>query len=198
MVATLKDVTGQQLSAKLVCFLIADGSGHTNTAIGVTDASGRAVMDAIPVEAGQYMVTAQFGGSVQMAGSPVPVTLDFDDPCYSLCTSGTVPNDKGVCGARVTYAAPVGTDNCPGATTVQTAGQVSGTTFPVGTTTVTCMARDAAGNTATCNFTVTVVDPPPVVTITGPAAGALYSVNTRVKFTATFMDANGGHRQVPH
>ncbi|MEK6321839.1 MAG: HYR domain-containing protein [Acidobacteriota bacterium] len=32
----------------------------------------------------------------------------------------------------------------------------SGSTFPLGTTTVTCTATDASGNTATCSFTVTV------------------------------------------
>jgi hypothetical protein len=34
----------------------------------------------------------------------------------------------------------------------------SGSTFPVGTTTVTCTATDASGNTATCSFTVSVFD----------------------------------------
>ena len=56
----------------------------------------------------------------------------------------------------VTYTAPVGTDNCPGATTVQTAGLASGATFPVGTTTNTFRVTDAAGLTVTCSFKVTV------------------------------------------
>jgi len=45
-------------------------------------------------------------------------------------------------------------DNCPGVTVVCT--PPSGSIFPVGTTTVTCIATDASGNTATCTFTVTV------------------------------------------
>lgn len=40
----------------------------------------------------------------------------------------------------------------------QTAGLPSGSVFPVGTTTNTFTARDAAGNTSTCSFTVTVND----------------------------------------
>lgn len=40
----------------------------------------------------------------------------------------------------------------------QTAGLPSGSTFPVGTTTNTFVARDNAGNTASCSFTVTVND----------------------------------------
>ncbi|HEY0109281.1 MAG TPA: HYR domain-containing protein, partial [Fibrella sp.] len=39
-----------------------------------------------------------------------------------------------------------------------TSGLPSGSTFPVGTTTNTLSATDAAGNTSTCSFTVTVVD----------------------------------------
>ena len=46
------------------------------------------------------------------------------------------------------------TDNCPGVTVVCV--PPSGSIFPVGTTTVTCTATDASGNTATCSFTVTV------------------------------------------
>lgn len=38
------------------------------------------------------------------------------------------------------------------------ANTASGSTFPVGTTTVSYMAKDSTGNTASCSFTVTVVD----------------------------------------
>ncbi|HRI28793.1 MAG TPA: HYR domain-containing protein, partial [Chitinophagales bacterium] len=38
------------------------------------------------------------------------------------------------------------------------ANPASGSVFAVGTTTVTATATDASGNTATCNFTVTVND----------------------------------------
>jgi hypothetical protein len=52
-----------------------------------------------------------------------------------------------------TFAAPVATDNCPNVTVACV--PPSGTPFPVGTTTVTCTATDASGNTATCSFSVT-------------------------------------------
>jgi len=58
----------------------------------------------------------------------------------------------------VPFTAPVGTDNCSGATTEQTAGLASGALFPVGTTTNTFKVTDGAGHTATCSFTVSVVD----------------------------------------
>lgn len=44
-------------------------------------------------------------------------------------------------------------------TPVRTGGLASGSAFPVGTTTVMHTATDASSNTATCSFTVTVVDP---------------------------------------
>ncbi|MBK7222625.1 MAG: HYR domain-containing protein [Saprospiraceae bacterium] len=72
---------------------------------------------------------------------------------------------SGTCGAVATYTAVVGTDNCPGATTLQTAGLASGATYPVGVTTNTFRVTDASGNTATCSFTVTISDSElPVIT----------------------------------
>lgn len=45
----------------------------------------------------------------------------------------------------------------------------SGSTFPLGTTTVTCKAADAAGNTSTKTFTVTVVKKPTLTVKLSPA-----------------------------
>jgi uncharacterized repeat protein (TIGR01451 family) len=66
-------------------------------------------------------------------------------------------------GAIATYTAPVGTDNCAGATTTRIAGLASGSVFPIGTTTVTHTVTDASGNTASCSFTVTVLTPQAVI-----------------------------------
>lgn len=57
-------------------------------------------------------------------------------------------------GTVVTFAVPGFSDNCPGATVA--CSPASGAIFPVGLTTVTCTATDAAGNRASCAFTVTV------------------------------------------
>lgn len=56
--------------------------------------------------------------------------------------------------AIVNYTAPPATDNCAGATA--TCLPPPGSSFPVGTTTVTCKATDAQGNMTTCTFKVTV------------------------------------------
>jgi len=66
-------------------------------------------------------------------------------------------------GAVGTYTAPVGTDNCPGATTSRTAGLASGSVFPIGTNSVTYTVNDAHGNSTSCSFTVTVLTPAAVI-----------------------------------
>ncbi len=55
----------------------------------------------------------------------------------------------------VNYAAPTVSDNCPGVG-APVCTPPSGSTFPVGTTTVNCSVSDASGNPANCSFTVTV------------------------------------------
>ncbi len=83
----------------------------------------------------------------------VNVTVnDTIDPTISC------PTDIVTCDPVVVYTVPVGTDNCTGATTAQTdgTGLTSGSTFPVGTTTLEYTVTDGAGNTAVCSFNVTV------------------------------------------
>jgi hypothetical protein len=96
------------------------------------------------------------------------VTVNDTQPPVITCPAdATVPNDPDLCGAVVTFLPPIATDNCPGVTTV--CSPPSGSFFPVGSpTTVTCTATDAAANTASCQFTVTVEDTQPP-TVTCPA-----------------------------
>ena len=71
-------------------------------------------------------------------------------------------NDAPIGGQIVHYPAPVVTDNC-GLFSLS-CSPPSGSVFPLGTTTVTCTATDAAGNTASDTFTITLLQscPPPV------------------------------------
>jgi hypothetical protein len=84
------------------------------------------------------------------------VTVNDTQPPAITCPANVIAVAAPVCpapaGTTVNYTPPVGTDNCPGVTTVCV--PPPGTVFPVGTTTVTCTATDASGNTATCSFTV--------------------------------------------
>jgi len=103
-----------------------------------------------------YTVT---DGSGNTATCSFDVTInDGENPLISCPASLTVGVDGGTCSALVTYTTPVGTDNCPGATTAQTAGTGSGSTFSLGVSTEAYTVTDAAGNSASCNFTITVLD----------------------------------------
>ncbi|MCH2586105.1 MAG: HYR domain-containing protein, partial [Planctomycetes bacterium] len=63
----------------------------------------------------------------------------------------------------VEFPLPVGTEACGGNGEGRCAPP-SGGIFPLGVTTVICMARDEAGNISNCSFTVEVVDEtPPVI-----------------------------------
>jgi hypothetical protein len=64
----------------------------------------------------------------------------------------------GPSGAVVTYTSPTATDDDPPNPAV-TCLPASGSTFPMGDTTVTCSATDTAGNTGYSTFTVTVFEP---------------------------------------
>jgi hypothetical protein len=83
------------------------------------------------------------------------VTVNDNQPPVITCPANiAVNNDAGLCGASVGFAATA-TDNCSATITYSHA---SGSVFPVGTTTLTATATDAAGNTAECSFNVTVTD----------------------------------------
>ncbi len=111
-----------------------------------------------PVGTTTVNVTAKDECGNTTTGSFTVTVTDNENPVITAPANIAVNNDEGICGAVVTFTAPVGTDNCPGATTVQTAGLSSGSTFPVGTTTNTFVVTDAYNNTATASFTVTVTD----------------------------------------
>ncbi|MEJ8562106.1 HYR domain-containing protein [Yoonia sp. GPGPB17] len=108
-------------------------------------------------------------GNVGEASFNVTVT-DAEDPVVSVPANIVVSADPGLTTAVVTYAAPTATDNVAVTTgPALTAGLASGAAFPTGMTTVTYQAGDAAGNTGTASFTVTVSDTEAPV-ITPPAA----------------------------
>ncbi|HLP95794.1 MAG TPA: HYR domain-containing protein [Saprospiraceae bacterium] len=65
-------------------------------------------------------------------------------------------NDANQCSAVVNYTVNA-TDNCAGSPAL-TYSKASGSTFQLGSTTVTATANDGNGNTASCSFTVTVND----------------------------------------
>jgi hypothetical protein len=87
------------------------------------------------------------------------ILSDVTAPVITCPANISVNNDPALCSAVVTYTAPIGTDNCAGASTAQTVGLASGSAFPLGVTTNTFVVTAANGQTANCSFTVTVLSP---------------------------------------
>jgi hypothetical protein len=88
------------------------------------------------------------------------VMVNDNTPPTIVCPANIKqPTDSGVCSAVVNFTIPAATDNCSGVTVM--CSPSSGSTFPKGTTTVSCTATDTAGNQAACSFTVTVQDAQP-------------------------------------
>ena len=118
------------------------------------------------------------------------VTVIDNTPPVIACPA----NVSMFCGATVNPGVATATDNCAGVTVagVRSDSQPLNAPYPLGTTTITWRATDAAGNQSTCQQTVMVTNPPPVATITGPATGSVYAAGTPVSFTGTFTDNAGG------
>jgi len=81
---------------------------------------------------------------------------DTQAPTVSCPANIARATDANLCSAVVSFSATA-SDNCSGATV--SCIPASGSVFPKGVTTVSCMATDASGNqSAPCSFTVTVND----------------------------------------
>jgi predicted extracellular nuclease len=115
------------------------------------------------------------------------VTVTDNQAPSISCPSTINVNATSGSGAVVTYVAPVGSDNCPGAVTIRTAGFASGSTFPIGSTTVTHQVTDAGGLTAQCSFTVNVIAAAPVIVCPGNISinNTTGSCGANVSFVAT-------------
>ncbi|MCS6928222.1 MAG: HYR domain-containing protein [Saprospiraceae bacterium] len=103
---------------------------------------------------------------------------DDEDPSIACPSSLSFTTDVGVCTRYIPNMVATHSDNCavtqvtwsaPGASPALSPptgiNDTVTATFPLGTTTVTMEAKDAAGNTKTCSFTITVIDTePPIIT----------------------------------
>jgi hypothetical protein len=117
---------------------------------------GTNTIDCTATDSDGLSTTGSFHITVIDTTAPTLVGMPGDQ---SLTTS-----DPG--GTTLTYPTPTATDIVDANPTVQCA-PASGSTIPVGDTTVTCTARDASGNTASSSFAAhvtQVADPTPTPT----------------------------------
>lgn len=96
-------------------------------------------------------VTDDKGASNSCTG--MVTVVDNQAPTIT-CPVAQVIDATGPSGAVATFS-PTVSDNCSGAIGVSCT-PASGSTFPIGSTSVSCSATDGSGNSSSCAFTVTV------------------------------------------
>jgi hypothetical protein len=111
---------------------------------------------------GSTLVSCEAKDSSGNVGSTsFDVNLTFVDntpPTFTKVPGSITAEATGPGGAQVNYTITA-TDDSGAAPTIDCQGHGPGSTFPLGQTTVSCTAKDGAGNTsAPASFTVTVVD----------------------------------------
>jgi hypothetical protein len=163
-----------------------DGTSMSTPKITITQTAGLPSGSVFPVGVTTNTFIARDESGNESTCSFTVTVRDVQPPVIS-CPANINVTATSAAGAVVNYTTPVGTDNCGGATTERTAGLASGSTFPIGTTTVTYRVTDAAGLFTECSFTVTVVGVAPVIScpanITVNAAAGTCAAN--VNFAAT-------------
>ncbi len=129
-------------------FKVTPGGAVTANTVPVT-----ASLNSVGTGAIYFTVTDGFGGTAD--GCVIVTVVDKTPPTFTSVPNVTVEAPSGFTEMPVIYCRPIATDNIEGVWVSE--NFPSGWTFPVGETVVTCVATDAAGNTATASFTVTVL-----------------------------------------
>jgi phosphatidylethanolamine-binding protein (PEBP) family uncharacterized protein len=165
-----------------------------------------------PGPAGTVSVTETIDAIGCSALANLNVNIVDNTPPTITCPGNISKNDDtGACNASVIVPNAIIADNCSVATLTWTmTGSTSATspagginqigtyTFNTGVTTVTYVVKDAVGNQATCNFTVTITDNinptitcPGNITHTADAGLCSYTVNPGVPTTGDNCGVSG-------
>lgn len=169
-VAKAKNVTvsaGSSCTASVSAAQVDDGSFDPDG-----DPMTLSLSPAGPYSLGTTTVTltaTDDSGATSTASATVTV-VDTTAPTVSAPANQSVANDPGQCSAVVSAGSATAADNCPGVTVagVRSDSQPLSAPYPVGTTTITWTATDAAGNSSTATQTITVSDNE-APTVTPPA-----------------------------
>ncbi len=135
--------------------LLCNGTTTTLTGLGGStyEWSNGMIGKTISVGAGTYTVTVTNAGGCQDTWTTT-VLLDTKAPQITCPQNINIQATSS--NAIVNWTAPTTTDNC-GSFTLNSTHQ-PGSSFAVGTTTVTYTATDPTGNSSECSFTVTVTE----------------------------------------
>ncbi|MCI0635271.1 MAG: HYR domain-containing protein, partial [Actinobacteria bacterium] len=129
-----------------------------------------------PLGATTVRCSARDASGNRASASFTATVVDTTPPMLTLPANRTV-QATSTKGASVTYTASA-SDLVDGAVT-PTCAPASGAVFPVGTTTVTCTARDARGNQSSGSFTVTVTPFPQPDLVVSSVTGTSFTITNR-------------------
>jgi hypothetical protein len=163
-IATVNDAQG---APNTLAVTVNGGTGATVNGVTVTlnptapDASGQVFADVVAAcaatSASFTLRVTDSGGLFTETTLTVTVNPDVTAPtitCPGDVATAAAASCPNATSKVVTYPDPVASDNCAVKSVV--CNPPSGSTLPVGTTTVICTATDTSGNTATCSFSVNV------------------------------------------
>jgi uncharacterized repeat protein (TIGR01451 family) len=148
-------------------------AGHPHVSYSQTPAAGT------PVGLGSHTVhieandgSSNNGGAGNTATKDVTFTVnDTTAPAINCPGNIVTGNDPGTCSATVNPGTATATDNCDSTPTIvgtRSDNQPLNAPYPKGTTVITWSATDDAGNTSSCNQSVTVNDTEaPTITLNG-------------------------------
>ena len=200
---TVQDATGPTVTVPSNMTLEATGpSGAVATFVATaTDlVDGSLTPTCLPASGSTFVLgtTPVTCSATDAAGNTGSASFDVTVQDTTAPTLLNVPADftveaTGPTGAVATYLDPTATDIVDTSVTVVCAPP-SGSTLPLGPTTVTCTATDDAGNSSQDDFVVTVVDTtPPVLTLPPDiTAEATSAAGASVPFLATATDLVDG------
>ena len=183
IIRTVSGPTAVSYTATATDFVPASPAVVCSPASGSTFPLGTTTVNCTATDAAGNQATGSF--KITLAADTTPPVIAAHGPVLAQAA--------GAAGSFVSYFNPAATDNVD-ATVIVTCTPASGSLFPIGQTTITCTASDAAGNQATSvTFTLTVQDttPPLIIvpaTITVEASSA---AGAAVSYTATAADTVG-------
>jgi hypothetical protein len=160
---------------------------------GIENASGtEAKYDSIQVPANSAWVprVSTFFTGIGLTEDAIRFSLvnvkDEEKPSITAPESITKGNDPGRASAIDAVGSPVAADNCGDVkvSSVRSDGAAIDAPYPVGITTITWTATDAAGNAASATQTVTVLDVEAPVFVAAPTFGPSASSDLKVNATS--------------
>jgi len=165
----------QVLEATDATGTVATFSAITSDAVGVTSTTySTASGSTFPIGTSTVTVTASDAAGNATSGSFTVTVRDTTAPALTVPTN-QVLEATGPAGATASFTASA--TDAVGVTSL-TYSTASGSPFPIGTSTVTMTARDAAGNATSGSFTVTVRDTTtPVINGVTPSTATLWPPN---------------------